>query len=87
MRGIVVPGAGVEPTLPESESGVLPLDDPGVGEEGIEPVDLQIKNLLHYRLCYSPVTFHSTCFVLRVSLFESEISLFSVTFEMTVGTE
>jgi hypothetical protein len=26
-----------------------------VGEEGIEPVDLQIKNLLHYRLCYSPV--------------------------------
>ncbi len=26
-----------------------------VGEEGIEPVNLRIKNPLHYRLCYSPV--------------------------------
>lgn len=25
-----------------------------VGEEGIEPVNLWIKNPLHYRLCYSP---------------------------------
>lgn len=25
-----------------------------VGEEGIEPINLRIKNPLHYRLCYSP---------------------------------
>lgn len=26
-----------------------------MGEEGIEPIDLRIKNPLHYLLCYSPV--------------------------------
>lgn len=30
--GLLVPGLGFEPKLPEPESGVLPLDDPGMWE-------------------------------------------------------